>query len=47
MVAAATLGRMSILLRRAGAADLPDIVTLMNSAFRGTGPAASWNTEAL
>ena len=26
--------------------DIPAIVALMNAAFRGTGPQASWNTEA-
>lgn len=27
-------------------ADIPDIVALMNAAFRGAGAGASWNTEA-
>ena len=33
-------------LELATAADLPSVVALMNTAFRGAGPAASWNTEA-
>ncbi len=28
-------------------ADIPAVVALMNLAFRGAGPQASWNTEAL
>ena len=35
-----------MILTRATAADLPEIAALMNLAFRGTGPTASWNTEA-
>lgn len=27
-------------------ADMPTIVSLVNRAYRGTGTAASWNTEA-
>ncbi len=34
------------MLIRATDSDLAAIVELMNAAFRGTGPAASWNTEA-
>jgi GNAT superfamily N-acetyltransferase len=34
------------MLTRASDADVPAIVELMNVAFRGTGPTASWNTEA-
>jgi ribosomal protein S18 acetylase RimI-like enzyme len=34
------------MLTRASDSDLPAIVELMNAAFRGTGPTASWNTEA-
>jgi ribosomal protein S18 acetylase RimI-like enzyme len=37
---------MSLELRPAQPVDLPAIVRLMNFAFRGTGPNASWNTEA-
>jgi ribosomal protein S18 acetylase RimI-like enzyme len=37
---------MSLILRRAEDADLQIIVPLMNAAFRGIGPNASWNTEA-
>ena len=33
-------------LARAGDADLPAIVGLMNRAYRGTGAAAGWNSEA-
>lgn len=33
-------------LDKATATDIPAVVTLMNDGFRGTGPAASWNTEA-
>jgi len=33
-------------LEPATAADLPAVVALMNAAFRGTGQAAGWNTEA-
>jgi GNAT superfamily N-acetyltransferase len=36
---------MSLPLRLALPADLPAIVQLMNLAYRGTGPNASWNTE--
>src|SRR3978361_126605 len=35
-----------LLLQPATQADLPSVVALMNTAFRGAGPAASWNTEA-
>ena len=34
------------MLTRAGDSDLSAIVEMMNVAFRGTGPVASWNTEA-
>ena len=37
---------MPLLLRPADDADLPAVARLMNLAFRGTGPNASWNTEA-
>ena len=33
-------------LERAGAADIPAVVALMNLAFRGTGAVRSWNSEA-
>ncbi len=33
-------------LRRLAEADIPAVVALMNRAFRGEGPQASWNTEA-
>ncbi len=33
-------------LKPATKADIPAIVDLINSAFRGTGPQASWNSEA-
>ena len=33
-------------LRPATPTDLPTIAALMNKAFRGTGPNASWNTES-
>jgi GNAT superfamily N-acetyltransferase len=36
---------MSMILHPAIEADLPDVVNLMNVAFRATGPVASWNTE--
>ena len=35
-----------IRLERATEADYAEVVALMNTAFRGTGPQASWNTEA-
>ena len=38
---------MSIVLRHAETSDIPAVVLLMNRAFRGTGPDASWNTEAV
>lgn len=37
---------MPLPLQPASEADLPEVVDLMNFAFRGTGPVASWNTEA-
>ena len=37
---------MPLTLRPAAAADLPAIVALMNSAFRGVSPEAGWNSEA-
>jgi ribosomal protein S18 acetylase RimI-like enzyme len=37
---------MPLILRPAEPADLPALVTLMNSAYRGVGAEASWNTEA-
>ncbi len=37
---------MPLTLRPATAADLAAIVALMNSAFRGVGPNAGWNSEA-
>jgi len=37
---------MSLPLCLAVPADLPALVALMNSAYRGVGPEASWNTEA-
>ena len=39
-------GRLPMQLERATLADIPNVVSLMNLAFRGTGPEASWNTEA-
>ncbi len=36
---------MALPLKPATPADIPAIVTLMNAAFRGTGPSAGWNTE--
>ena len=35
-----------MLLKAATESDYPEIVTLANLAFRGTGPTASWNSEA-
>lgn len=35
-----------MMLRQATVADVPTVVALMNLAFRGAGPGASWNTEA-
>ncbi|WP_158792577.1 GNAT family N-acetyltransferase [Granulicella sp. L60] len=35
-----------MLLKPAVEADYPEVVELANIAFRGTGPSASWNTEA-
>ena len=35
---------MSVFLRAAVPADMPVIVKLMNIAYRGSGPDASWNT---
>src|SRR5215469_12386163 len=35
-----------MLLERATEADYPAIIDLINVAFRGTGPGASWNIEA-
>jgi ribosomal protein S18 acetylase RimI-like enzyme len=37
---------MPLTLRPAGPADLPALVTLMNTAYRGVGKEASWNTES-
>ncbi|WP_263374358.1 GNAT family N-acetyltransferase [Granulicella aggregans] len=37
---------MALTLRRALTTDLAALATLMNTAYRGTGPNASWNTEA-
>jgi len=37
---------MPLILRPAEPADLPALVTLMNSAYRGVGTEASWNTES-
>ena len=37
---------MRFALRPARPADLPTIANLMNSAFRGVGPNAGWNSEA-
>ncbi len=37
---------MALTLRPALATDLAPLATLMNSAYRGTGPNASWNTES-
>ena len=37
---------MPLTLRPATNADLPAIVALMNTAFRGVGPDAGWNSEA-
>jgi GNAT superfamily N-acetyltransferase len=37
---------MSLTLRPAVKADLPALAKLMNFAYRGTGPTASWNTES-
>lgn len=37
---------MPLTLRPASPADLHTLATLMNTAYRGTGPQASWNTEA-
>jgi ribosomal protein S18 acetylase RimI-like enzyme len=37
---------MPLTLRPAAPADLPTLATLMNTAYRGTGPNASWNTES-
>ena len=34
------------MLRPATEAELPEIVAMVNRAYRGTGPTASWNTEA-
>ena len=34
-------------LKRAQAADFPEIVALTNKAYRDTGPVASWNVESL
>ncbi len=34
-----------MLLQHATEADYPEIIDLVNVAFRGTGPAASWNIE--
>jgi predicted N-acetyltransferase YhbS len=36
-----------VALDRATEADYPAIVTLTNRAYRGTGPQASWNVEAM
>ena len=36
---------MPLVLRSAEMSDLPDIVKLMNVAFRGVGPQAGWNNE--
>lgn len=38
---------MLLVLRPADPAELPSVVNLINQAFRGTGPVASWNTEAV
>ena len=38
---------MPLTLRPLQTADIPAIVELMNRAFRGTGPNASWNTESV
>jgi ribosomal protein S18 acetylase RimI-like enzyme len=43
------LGRDKLLfmqLKEAAEADYPEIIDLVNVAFRGTGPVASWNIEA-
>ncbi len=37
---------MPLTLRPAETGDLSALAKLMNAAYRGTGPAASWNTEA-
>jgi ribosomal protein S18 acetylase RimI-like enzyme len=37
---------MSLKLHPADPTDIPAIVKLMNAAYRGTGAAAGWNTEA-
>ena len=37
---------MSVRLRVAVPADFPAVVRLMNVAYRGSGPGASWNTES-
>jgi ribosomal protein S18 acetylase RimI-like enzyme len=37
---------MPLTLRPASPTDLPTLAKLMNTAYRGTGPDASWNTEA-
>ena len=39
-------GGTGTMLRQATVADVPTVVALMNLAFRGAGPGASWNTEA-
>jgi ribosomal protein S18 acetylase RimI-like enzyme len=38
---------MTLTLRPAQPAELPALVALINRAFRGTGPHAGWNTEAV
>jgi GNAT superfamily N-acetyltransferase len=37
---------MPFTLRPAAPSDYPAVVHLMNAAYRGTGPMASWNTES-
>ncbi len=38
---------MPVVLRPAHLTDHPAVVQLMNTAYRGTGPNASWNTESV
>jgi ribosomal protein S18 acetylase RimI-like enzyme len=38
---------MPLVLRPAQPTDYPAVVRLMNHAYRGTGPNASWNTESV
>ena len=46
MSSAIPIGSAAIRLEPATSEDIASVADLMNVAFRGTGPQASWNTEA-